>query len=85
MLASPPVVRVSSRMGNRLVGTPRPMTTTGNMTTMTSSGISLPGQPAARRASPTAQEGARVLARARPATGWEAGRPGSERNVGEDG
>lgn len=85
VLASPPVARASSRMGNRLVGTPRTMTTTGNMTTMTSPGISLFGQPAASRASPTAQEGARVLARARPATGWEAGKPGSERNVGEDG
>lgn len=72
-------------MGNRLLGTPRPMTTAGDVTTMASSGIPFLGSPQRRGASPTAQEGARILARARPATGWEAGRPGSERNVGEDG
>lgn len=36
----------------------------------------------ARRAFPTAREGAPILAGAGPNTGWEAGRPGSERNVG---
>lgn len=85
MLASPPAARASSLKGNRLRHASVDDDTREQDNNGFLWGFPFLGCPRRGQSIPDCPGGGADIGTCRPATGWEAGRPGSERNVGEEG